>query len=65
MYASVLLGGAACAVAAGHAAGWVGWAALAAVLGVKATLEEGWLLAHHPGYADYRAHTARFVPGLY
>jgi len=65
MYTAVLLGGAGCAVAAGHAAGWACWAALAAVLVAKATLEEGWLLSHHPGYADYRARTARFVPGLY
>lgn len=65
MYSSVLLGGAACAMAAGGGAGWACWAALAAVLGAKAALEERWLLAQHPGYADYRARTARFLPGVY
>lgn len=65
MYSAVLLGGAACVAAA---SGWWAWAclvALAAVLGAKARLEERWLLAHHAGYAAYRARTARFLPGVY
>ena len=65
MYSAVLLGGAACVAAAG---GWLPWAclvALAAVLGAKATLEERWLLVHHPGYAAYRTRTSRFLPGVY
>lgn len=41
------------------------WFALAAVLAAKASLEERWLVARHPGYAAYRAGTRRFVPGLY
>jgi len=65
MYSAVLL------VAAASA--WVGaspWAALqlsllAAVLVAKATLEERWMLAEHPGYAEYRLRSWRFVPGLF
>jgi protein-S-isoprenylcysteine O-methyltransferase Ste14 len=41
------------------------WFVLAAVLAAKASLEERWLVARHPGYAAYRARTRRFVPGLY
>ncbi len=65
MYSAVLLGGAACVAAAGGALAWLCLAALAAVLGAKAALEERWLLVHHPGYAAYRARTARFLPGVY
>ena len=36
--------------------------ALAAVLWAKAGLEERWMVAHHPAYADYRRGTWRFVP---
>jgi protein-S-isoprenylcysteine O-methyltransferase Ste14 len=39
-------------------------AALAAVLWVKAGLEERWMVAHHPAYAAYILTTRRFVPGL-
>ena len=38
---------------------------LAAWLDLKSRREEVWLLAHHPGYADYRRCTRRFVPGIY
>jgi protein-S-isoprenylcysteine O-methyltransferase Ste14 len=40
-------------------------AALMAVLAIKASLEERWMLAAHAGYAAYRARSWRFVPGLY
>jgi len=36
--------------------------ALSAVLVVKAQVEERWWLQQHPGYADYRARTRRFLP---
>ena len=39
--------------------------ALAGWLDLKSRREEGWLLVRYPGYAAYRAGTARFVPGLY
>lgn len=65
MYSAVLLGAAACAAAVGAWWAWGGFAALAGVLGAKAALEERWLLVHHAGYAAYRAHTARFLPGVY
>lgn len=65
MYSAVLLGGAAAVAAAGGWVAWGGLGALALVLGAKARLEERWLLAHHAGYAAYRARTARFVPGVF
>jgi protein-S-isoprenylcysteine O-methyltransferase Ste14 len=40
-------------------------ALLAAWLDAKARLEEAWLAERFPGYAAYRARTARFLPGLY
>jgi protein-S-isoprenylcysteine O-methyltransferase Ste14 len=39
--------------------------ALALVLDLKARREEIWLRDRYPGYAEYAAHTKRFVPGLY
>ncbi|MDP2008136.1 MAG: methyltransferase [Rubrivivax sp.] len=65
MYSAVLLAGAASVAAAGNGPAWACLAALAAVLGTKATLEERWLLAQHECYAAYRAQTARFLPGVY
>lgn len=38
--------------------------ALAVVLRVKAEVEERWMLARHPAYADYCLTTRRFVPWL-
>lgn len=38
---------------------------LAAWLDLKSRREEAWLVERHPGYAEYRGRTARFVPGLY
>lgn len=65
MYSAVLLAGAAGVAAERGWPAWACFAALAGVLGAKAALEERWLLAHHAGYAAYRARTARFVPGVY
>jgi protein-S-isoprenylcysteine O-methyltransferase Ste14 len=39
--------------------------ALAVWLDLKSRREEIWLVAHHPGYADYRRRTHRFVAGVY
>ncbi len=38
--------------------------ALLGVLWVKAGLEEQWMLARHPAYADYQKASARFIPWL-
>jgi protein-S-isoprenylcysteine O-methyltransferase Ste14 len=38
--------------------------ALLGVLWVKAGLEEQWMLAQHPGYADYQKQSSRFIPWL-
>jgi len=65
MYTSVLAAGAACAWAASAPAGALALLALAAVLTAKAGFEERWMLAAHPGYADYRQRTRRFLPGLF
>ena len=58
-----------CAVAAALAgASLVGWgmcAALAVVLGAKATIEERWMLSVHPAYVDYRQRSKRFIPMLW
>lgn len=64
MYSAVLLCGAGCAWAAATPLALVALGVLALVLVAKAELEERWLLQAHPGYADYRRRTRRFVPGL-
>jgi protein-S-isoprenylcysteine O-methyltransferase Ste14 len=39
--------------------------ALGAFLELKSRREEGWLLEHYPGYAEYRRRTRwKFVPGV-
>jgi protein-S-isoprenylcysteine O-methyltransferase Ste14 len=40
-------------------------ALLAVLLDLKARREEVWLRERYPGYAEYAAHTKRFVPGIY
>jgi protein-S-isoprenylcysteine O-methyltransferase Ste14 len=35
------------------------------MLVTKATVEERWMLAAHPGYAAYRERTRRFLPGIF
>jgi len=63
MYTSVLLLGVAAAWAGGGAA-WLAAGALVPVLVAKAVLEERWMRAVHPDYADYQARTRRFLPWL-
>lgn len=43
----------------------VGWSVLVALQCYRATQEESLLGAHLPGYAAYRARTARVLPGLF
>ena len=65
MYSAVIAFGLACAWSAASRWAWLAVAALVAVLLVKAAYEERWMLQAHPGYADYRRRTRRFLPGLY
>jgi protein-S-isoprenylcysteine O-methyltransferase Ste14 len=65
MYTAVIACALACSWAGASPWGWVAAAALAAVLATKAALEERWMLVEHPGYAEYRARTWRFMPGLF
>lgn len=65
MYSAVIAYGVSCAWAAGTPWGWISLGALVAVLVAKAAYEESWLLQAHPDYANYRAHTRRFLPGVF
>ncbi len=65
MYTAFLLGAFALARTADSGPGWLAWLALLLVLWVKSGLEERWMVGQHPGYADYRAKTGRFLPGVY
>jgi len=64
MYTAFLLGAFALARTADVSAAWLAWATLFLVLWVKSSLEERWMQVEHPGYADYRRRTRRFIPGL-
>ena len=67
MYTSILLAGVAGGLGASadqRLAVAASVSALAAVLWVKSGLEERWMLARHPAYADYRRTTRRFLPWL-
>jgi protein-S-isoprenylcysteine O-methyltransferase Ste14 len=64
MYSAVMLCGLACVWANPLAWAWGAQLALMAVLASKAAVEERWMLVAHAGYADYRARTWRFVPGI-
>ena len=65
MYSALLLAGVAAARLSGDAASWLILLALAAVLAVKAAVEERAMVAHYADYPDYQQRTRRFVPGLY
>ena len=65
MYSAVLLVALGCAWAGAVAVGWWALILLAAVLTVKAGLEEQWMLTLHADYAGYRRRTKRFVPGWF
>jgi len=65
MYVAVLCCGLAFVLAGHSVLGWLCEVALTVVLHVKASFEERWLLGAHADYADYRARTSRYLPGLY
>lgn len=65
MYTSVGCFAAGCSAAAGTTPAWAAALALTAVLAGKAALEERWMAEAHPGYADYRRRSWRFVPWVY
>lgn len=65
MYTSVLLLAAGASVWLADVKGGVLWLALLAVLIVKASLEERWLVQHYPDYVNYQKSTWRLVPKLY
>ena len=65
MYSALLLAGVAAARLSGDGVSWLILLALAAVLAVKATVEERALVAHYTDYPDYQQRTRRFVPGIY
>lgn len=62
MYTAVSLFGMACALAQASAPAWLLWLGLSLVLLAKALLEERWMTALHPDYAQYKARTRRFIP---
>lgn len=62
MYTAVSLLGLACALALGSLLAWLLWLGLSLILLTKAVLEERWMTALHPAYADYQARTRRFIP---
>jgi protein-S-isoprenylcysteine O-methyltransferase Ste14 len=62
MYAAVLVACAGLAFGYGAPWRWIAFAALAAVLHVKANVEEAAMAARHPGYAEYVRRTKRVVP---
>ncbi len=65
MYTAFLLGAWSLARTAVRDEAWLAWYVLTLVLWLKSRYEERWMLAQHPGYADYRQQTKRFIPWLY
>ena len=64
MYSAVMACGLACAWADSSRWVWLGIVMLVAVLATKASFEERWMLAEHPGYAAHQKRTGRFLPGI-
>lgn len=62
MYVAVLVFALGCCAGYATPWRWVALAALAAVLRVKAGVEERGMAARHPGYAEYARTRKRFVP---
>jgi len=65
MYSALLLFAAAEVIAYRDAWKIACWFLLALVLLGKAMLEERWLRAHFPAYADYARRVRRFIPGVF
>jgi len=64
MYTAVMLFGLACVLTHTDVLAWLLWGVLCLVLLAKATLEERWMAALHPSYAQYQARTRWFIPYL-
>ena len=64
MYSAIIVYGVGCALCVPTIWSGLGLAALIAVLTIKSSLEEAWMLIEHPQYAAYRANTWRFMPGF-
>ncbi|OIP17059.1 MAG: hypothetical protein AUK51_08820 [Comamonadaceae bacterium CG2_30_59_20] len=64
MYTAVMLLGLACALTLGNVMAWLLWGVLCVMLVSKAVLEERWMAALHPTYAQYQARTRWFIPFL-
>ena len=62
MYSAVLLASLGMAMANPLWWRWLLWLVLVIVIVVKIKLEESYLLANHPDYADYCSSTKRVVP---
>lgn len=62
IYSGLLLAAAGRAASSGNRAAVVAFAALSALLTVKARFEEEQMMARFPSYCDYAARTPRFVP---
>ena len=65
MYSAVMICGLACVYANPLALAWLALVALVGVLATKASFEERWMQAEHADYADYKACTRRFLPGIF
>jgi len=65
MYSALMLAGVAAARCSTDESTWLVLLALAAVLVVKAGVEERGMLAQHAAYGEYRRRTWRFVPWLF
>ncbi|MGQ9888517.1 MAG: methyltransferase family protein [Aggregatilineales bacterium] len=64
IYLGVMLAAGGAALAHGHIVGLFLALALVGFFGLKAQFEENWLMRVYPDYAEYRAHTRRFLPAL-
>lgn len=65
IYAGVITLALGWSFAVGSAAATLMALLLAGWLDLKSRREEVWLAERHPGYAEYRRRSARFVPGIY
>ncbi len=65
IYGGLVLVAAGWALARASIAALLATAALIVLFALKAVREEAWLAERHPGYADYRRRTRRFVPWLF
>lgn len=65
MYTAVLLGALALVLIQPSALRWLLWLILLADLLIKLYYEEGLLVQHFAGYAEYQAESKRLIPYLY